>query len=220
MMMRSRGHAHGAGLAQRARNFGAERLLRNAAALVAVCASLLAHPGFAAARAAGKLRVIENGVDGRAARSLARTAPPHPWLGATGKVILAVGRLSAQKNLFRLIDAVTALQASVPSRLIIVGSSRDSMRQRLLDHARDRGIAGRMALVGPVDNVFPWYAYADCLVLPWLWEGSANVLLEAMAVGVPVAASHTASNAAAVLDGGRDGLLFDPEDIPAWSGRS
>ena len=212
-LARTQARAGRANLAQRARNLGAALLVRNADAVVAVAPMLLDHTSFAKLRRSGRLRVIENGVDGERARALARKPPPHPWLGEPGKVILAVGRLSPQKNFFRLIDATAALQAAVPSRLIIVGSSRDTMRQRLLDHAVRRGIADRVALVGAVGDIFPWYAHADCFVLPSLWEGAANVLLEAMAVGVPVASSITAGNAAAVLDHGRCGLLFDPEDI-------
>ena len=55
-------------------------------------------------------------------------------------------------------------------------------------------------------------AAAATLVLPSLWEGSANVLLEAMACGTPVIASRTAGDAEHVLRSGRHGILVDPRN--------
>ena len=59
-----------------------------------------------------------------------------------------------------------------------------------------------------------WLALA-VLALPSLWEGSSNVLLEAMACGTPVIASHTAGDARYVLGSGKYGLLVDPLDPDA-----
>jgi hypothetical protein len=50
-------------------------------------------------------------------------------------------------------------------------------------------------------------------VLPSLWEGASNALLEALACGVPVIAATSAGNAQEVLGYGRYGLLVDPLDV-------
>ena len=60
-------------------------------------------------------------------------------------------------------------------------------------------------------------AHADAFVLPSWWEGSPNVLLEAMAVDVPIVASRSAGNAVDLLDDGRCGLLVDPADAAAMA---
>src|SRR3546814_6807722 len=82
-----------------------------------------------------------------------------------------------------------------PLRLIILGESRDDARRMLLARAEALGIAGAIDLPGRVDNVFPWLAQAKVFALPSLWEGAPNVLLEAMACGVPVVAAISAGNA-------------------------
>jgi glycosyltransferase involved in cell wall biosynthesis len=51
------------------------------------------------------------------------------------------------------------------------------------------GVADRLALVGEVDDVMPWLASADLMILPSAWEGLPCAVLEACAVGTPVLAS-------------------------------
>jgi glycosyltransferase involved in cell wall biosynthesis len=59
---------------------------------------------------------------------------------------------------------------------------------------------------------------AGLFALPSLWEGSSNVLLEALACGTPIVASRTAGDAELILDRGRFGLLADPADPADWAG--
>jgi glycosyltransferase involved in cell wall biosynthesis len=212
-LSRPQGGGRGSRLAQAGRDLGARLLARRADAIVAVAPFLLDHPAWRDARRSGRAFVIENGVDRRRSQMLAQQPPPHPWLVEPGRVVFAAGRLAPQKNLHRLIEAVAALQPDVPCRLLIAGTSRDDMRARLLDHAARLGVGDRVAVVSGVDGIFPWLAHADCFVLPSLWEGAPNVLLEALAIGLPIAASRTAGNAADVLGDDRFGILFDPGDV-------
>jgi glycosyltransferase involved in cell wall biosynthesis len=59
----------------------------------------------------------------------------------------------------------------------------------------------------------PYLARAAVVALPSWWEGSSNVLLEALACKTPVVASETAGNARVVLADGRYGMLVDPTDV-------
>jgi glycosyltransferase involved in cell wall biosynthesis len=77
----------------------------------------------------------------------------------------------------------------------------------------DLGIADDVDLVPATANPFPLMAAAGALALPSLWEGSSNVLLEAMACGTPVVASRTAGDSEHVVNGGKYGLLVDPFDV-------
>lgn len=185
--------------------------------LVLVSPTLAETPTFSLALRQGHATVIANGIDAPAARLRAQGPPPHAWLDGLVPVIVGIGRLAAQKNFETLLAAFALLRRDRPARLIILGEGRDGAHARLMALAMSLEIADDMALPGTVANVFPWLAHADAFALPSWWEGSANVLLEAMAVGTPCVASHSAGNAAQLLDGGRDGLLVDPADPHAMA---
>ncbi|QGP79223.1 glycosyltransferase [Sphingobium sp. CAP-1] len=192
-------------------------LIADADHLILVSPTLADTPAFAHALARGHASVIENGIDVAAARASAAGPVPHPWLSQSIPVILAIGRLAPQKNFATLLTAFARLRARSPARLVILGESRDDARAALLRDADALGIAGDLLLPGAVANVFPWLAHAAAFALPSWWEGSPNVLLEAMALDRPVVASRSAGNAAAVLGQGAYGLLVDPADPAAMA---
>ena len=112
--------------------------------------------------------------------------------GVTGdeKVVLAVGRLSREKGHADLIDSVALLRAAEPDlkfKLLIVGDGPE--QANLARAVTERKIASQVVFVGHVTDVAPFYAIADVLALPSHSEGSPNVLLEAMAAGLPVVAT-------------------------------
>lgn len=187
------------------------RFIADAARIAIVGEAIAASPLFAPAMADGRGVLIRNGVDAGAARRLATAPAPHPWLEDTIPVVIAVGRLHAQKNLDLLLDAFAILRCRTPARLIIVGTGPASERARLAARAEQLGIAEVTLFAGETDNVFAWLARASVFALPSRWEGSSLALLEALAVGTPVVATRSAGDAAWVLDEGRYGLLADPE---------
>ncbi|WP_232313787.1 glycosyltransferase [Sphingobium sp. TCM1] len=216
-IMRAVPGAPSGGLKRLGRSATARLIAVDAAHLVLVSPTLADTPAFAGAARGGRLTVIANGIDAGAARRKAEGENPHPWLGGDAPVLLAIGRLAPQKNFATLLRAFALLRRQRPARLIILGESRDDARETLTAQARQMGVADDLALPGTVDNVFPWLARCDGFVLPSWWEGSANVLLEAMAVDAPCVASISAGNAAQLLDDGRYGLLVDPADAHAMA---
>jgi glycosyltransferase involved in cell wall biosynthesis len=175
-------------------------------------------PAFGRALAQGRATVIENAIDPAIARTRAAGPSPHPCFDDRVPVVLAIGRLAPQKNFGTLLTAFARLrQGGTSARLVILGESRDDAQRLLRGQADALGIGADLLLPGTVDNVFPWLAHAAAFILPSWWEGSANVLLEAMALDRPVVASHSAGNAASVLDQGRHGLLVDPADPAAMA---
>lgn len=173
--------------------------------------AIAASPLFAPALADGRGLLIRNGVDGEAARRLATAPAPHPWLEDATPIVIAIGRLHAQKNLDLLLEAFAILRQRTSARLIIVGTGPASERTRLAARAAQLGIAEHTLFAGETDNVFAWLARASVFALPSRWEGSSLALLEALAVGTPVVATRSAGDAAWVLDEGRYGLLSDPD---------
>lgn len=216
-IMRTIPGAPAGGVKRWGRSAMARLIAADAAHLVLVSPTLGLTPAFAAARRKGRLSVIANGIDAAAARARVGTQVPHPWLRSGTPVILAIGRLAPQKNFGTLLRAFALLRRERPVRLMILGESRDDARAQLMAQAADMGIADDLALPGTVDNVFPWLAACDAFALPSWWEGSANVLLEAMAVDAPCVASRSAGNAAQLLDDGRYGVLVDPADAGAMA---
>ena len=137
---------------------------------------------------------------------------PDPFLarGITGRVLLAVGRLSRGKRLAEGVAAMPDLLRSAPDlQLVIVGEDFGE-REALAKHAADLGLAQRVHLLGfvPDDELAAAYRAATLLVHPSSHEAFGIVLAEAMAAGTPVVARRVAAIPQTVPDG-RCGLLFD-----------
>jgi len=132
----------------------------------------------------------------------ASTAPsPHPWLSQAGTpVVLGAGRLTLQKDFPTLLRAFAKLREKRPCRLIILGEGRQ--RQALLELGRELGISKDLALPGFTPNPHAYMGRADLFVLSSRWEGSPNVLTEAMALGTPVVATDCPSGPAELLEQG------------------
>ena len=125
--------------------------------------------------------------------------------------VLAVGRLVAVKGHAVLLDAIADLRDrdGLPVALEVVG---DGPRRAVLeDRARALGVADLVTFHGRVgqDDIRRHYASADAFCLPSFGEGVPVVLMEAMAMEVPVVASRVMGIPELVEDG-RSGLLVPP----------
>ncbi|MGB5833872.1 MAG: glycosyltransferase, partial [Thiohalocapsa sp.] len=134
---------------------------------------------------------------------------PHPWLSEERDrqipVIVGAGRLQRQKDFPTLLRAFALLKRTRPCRLMLLGDGRsrsalDALIARL-------GIGPDVDLPGFQQNLYPFLAKADLFALSSAWEGSPNVLTEAMALGTPVVATDCPSGPREILDGGRFGPL-------------
>jgi len=99
-----------------------------------------------------------------------------------------IGRLDRQKNLEWLLKNSQEILAAAPRHdLVIVGDGRQ--RRRLEKQAAELPLSNRIHFAGWRDDVPQILAACDLLLLPSLWEGMPNVLLEAMAAARPVIAT-------------------------------
>ncbi len=168
--------------------------LRSAACVVTmnrVFARELAAYGIPAKR----IQVLHNAVrvpEKPAGDCTARQAARESFgLGPEEKMLLCVGRLSREKA---QVDAVAALrrllemQPGRSVRLVLLGDGPE--RMSIENAATAAGLNRNMQFAGHCGNVAPYYQAADVVVIPSLSEGSPNVLLEAMAFGVPVVATE------------------------------
>src|SRR4029077_12059691 len=115
-----------------------------------------------------------------------------------------------------LIDAAVVVAPGFPqAHFLLVGEG--PQRSELEQLIRDKGLVGRMHLAGWRPDVPELLAAGTALVLSSLWEGLPNVILEAMAAGLPVVATPVEGTPELVIDG-RTGLLVpaqSPQDLAA-----
>ena len=153
------------------------------------------------------ITVIPNGVDAPVFREPRETAENgRPFR------ILTVGRLSPQKRVDVLLSAFAQLKnLSRPVQLWIVGDG--PLRQVLEGEARSLGVASQVSFFGWQDQetLIKFYSSSDLFVLSSDYEGMPNVILEAMAAGLPVVATKVAG-AEEVVVPGENGMLVSPGD--------
>lgn len=147
-----------------------------------------------------------------------RAAEPagHPWLGDGGApVIVAVGRLAAQKDYITLLQAFAKLRTLRPVRLVVLGEGRKRPELEML--ATELGIADAVAMPGYAENPFAALARADLYVLSSRYEGLPGALIQALACGCTVVSTDCPSGPLEILDHGRYGRLVPVGDVPALS---
>ncbi len=141
---------------------------------------------------------------------------PHAWLKDTSiPVIMGIGRLSYQKNFHSLIEAFAALNKQHSARLIILGDGKDEQALKALADTLD--ISDQVLFAGFQANPYNWLANADLFVLSSRWEGSPNVLTEALALGVPCVSTRCPSGPNEVFNEGEYGPLVDVENTQQLS---
>ena len=158
---------------------------------------------------------IPNGVDTECfhrpeAREEWRRA--HGFSGEDG-LIVSVARLEPQKNPLGLVEAFArALPTDARWHLLLAGDG--SLRPAAGDRARALGVADRVHFLGVRADVVELLAASDVFALASDWEGSPISLVEAMAAGLPVAAT-AAGGVPELVDHGVTGLLAAPGDTQA-----
>ena len=161
-----------------------------------------------------RIHVIYNPVIIEELRRKAAEPVDHPWLSpGAPPLVLAVGRLTRQKDFPTLIRAFAAIREEAGSRLLIMGEGeeRDSL-ERLISRL---GLEGMVELPGFVRNPYPFFGRASVLAMSSRWEGLPTVLLEAVSLGVPIVSTDCPSGPREILDGGRFGRLVPVADVDA-----
>lgn len=171
----------------------------------AVQRELVAHFGVAPQRAVhlGTNAVLDHGDLARLARPIFRDP------GA----IVAVGRLSPEKDFLRLIKAFAALSVVYPVRLTILGEGPERARLERLIAERDLG--QRVSLPGFVAEPLEHIRRARLLVSASRYEGFGNSIVEALACGTPVVATDAPHGPREILADGQFGILVPPGNATA-----
>lgn len=148
--------------------------------------------------------------DGAAFRARHGIAPGRP-------VLLFVGRVAHEKNIGFLLEVLPNVLRERPEALLLIAGEGPA-RGRLEGEVRRRGLAGQVRFVGYLERGRPLadcYAAGDVFVFASRTETQGLVLLEAMALGLPVVTTAVLGTAAVMAD--RRGGIVVPEDAGAFA---
>jgi starch synthase (maltosyl-transferring) len=114
-------------------------------------------------------------------------APPAPGAGGEPPLILFAGRLVAQKNLDRLLEALQRVLRRVNARALICGDGPDA--QAMSRRVAALGLEGRVSILGYRDDLWGLMKSAAVFISVSWFEGHPNAVLEAMACRCPLVVS-------------------------------
>jgi len=124
---------------------------------------------------------------------------------------ICIGKLIPLKNYELVLRAVDLLRGRYEFKVILVGDGvlKEKFTELIREHYRDYVILQNEV---PKTDLFKMLANADCLVHPSFSEGGANVILEALAIGVPCIVSDILSMQKEIIQEGVNGFFFDPKN--------
>ena len=210
----SRSTQHAASLRDRAMPLLARWFYPRADAIVAVSQGVADDLARTTGLSGDSIHVVHNPVVTPELAAQAAAPIEHPWF-APGEppVILAVGRLTRQKDYPTLIEALAEVRRKKPARLLILGEGEE--RARIEAMARTMSLAGAVMLPGIDPNPYRYMAHAAVFAMSSAWEGLPTVLIEALAAGATVVSTDCPSGPREILEGGRWGMLVPVGDAKA-----
>jgi len=190
------------------------RLYPWADAIVAVSEGVASDLARSALIPLDRIRTIYNPIVTPTMRKMAEATLTHSWFQSDASpVILAVGRLTAQKDFATLIRAFALVRRLRAARLMILGEGQE--RAALEAQIRDLGLREDVDLPGYISNPYPYMKRSALFVLSSRWEGLPGVLIEALYCGVPVVATDCPSGPREILADGKYGRLVPVGDANA-----
>lgn len=162
------------------------------------------------------VEVIYNPVITPTFYNMARAPLDHPWF-APGHppVILAIGRLSTEKDFQTLLRAFAIVKQQMAVRLVILGEGE--ARADLATLVMHLGLMDDVEMPGFCPNPYAYLSKASIFVLSSRYEGLPTVLIEALALGVPVVSTDCPSGPREILENGRYGRLVPVADEQAMA---
>lgn len=153
-----------------------------------------------------KIHVIGNPLDTEFIKEKMKEEPEGEFLDRIRdkKVICFTASFKTAKNHWNLIKSFYLLHKDMPDTVLVLIGGRGELEEKTRRMVDDSPIKDSVIFVGRTTNPFKYEKYADAFVLPSITEGIPNVLIEAMAVGLPVISTDCPS-------GPREILLENPD---------
>jgi len=122
--------------------------------------------------------------------------------------LVAVGRVAPPKDYSTMIKAIAIIKKQRDVHLKIVGGTTNTKEfDKVKALVTEYQLEGNIEFVGYSDDVATYYQNADIFVLSSAWEGFGNVIVEAMAFGLPIIATNCNYGPSEILENGKYGRL-------------
>lgn len=190
--------------------------LRSADHIVAVSSGVADDVSLRTGIPRSRFQVIYNPVISDSLYHTAQEPVEHRWLQpGEPPVVLAVGRLDKQKDFPMLVRAFRLVRDARMARLMILGEGPD--RSRIESAIRDLRLTEDVALPGFETNPYRFMRRAAVFALSSAWEGFGVVLVEALAIGLPVVSTNCTYGPSEILQDGKYGTLVPVGDHEAMA---
>jgi glycosyltransferase involved in cell wall biosynthesis len=136
----------------------------------------------------GVRRVIRNGLSFQLIQASESASLFSLGLPNDARLLLFAGRLSAEKNIHKLLEALSIVLER-HSDVVAVLFGDGPMHSELMAHINRLAVRGRIRLLGFTSDLWSWMRRADIFVSVSYFEGNPNSVLEAMAIGCPLVVS-------------------------------
>jgi N-acetyl-alpha-D-glucosaminyl L-malate synthase BshA len=156
------------------------------------------------------ISVIPNFVDPEAFRPQTSRCRREQFARPEEKILLHISNFRPVKNIPTLVRVFDAVRRRHPARLLLVGDGPERLPVEEL--VAELGLTDAVSFLGSQEYVEDIIPLADAFLLPSLHESFGLVVLEAMAMGVPVVATNTGGTPEVVGEG-ECGFLRDPKDV-------
>jgi len=120
--------------------------------------------------------------------------------------MIFAGRLTEQKNILTLIEAINLLNNEDFFHLYICGDGEQ--KPNLIQKVNNYNLNDKVTFLGYVRDVYTIMKNTDLLILPSIYEGMPNVIFEAMSLGIPSLVSNIKQHKQWIVDN-ENGYLFD-----------
>lgn len=158
---------------------------------------------------ASNIKVIYNPLDIKKVINLSDEKIDDNKLNENKKNIIIVGTLTKSKGHKYLIEAIRILtiEKALDIHLYIVGTGE--LEKSLKELVIKKNIESRVSFVGFKSNPYKYIKKCDIFILPALWEGFGNVIVEAMASSTPVISTNCESGPKEIIESEKNGLIVE-----------
>jgi len=161
-----------------------------------------------------KIIVIYNFINIEEINKLKNEEIYDDWFKNNNSKIIAVGRLHPQKGFTYLLKAFKIVRENrINADLTILGEGREEVNLKNL--TRDLGLDNQVVFAGFQENPYKYMKNSDIFVLSSIFEGFGNVLIEAMACGIPVISTRCPSGPDEIITNNVNGVLVPVRDEKA-----